>query len=383
MTLAVAALGMASLPSCYDSRWGQQKVAQQHNAAAAAPAALRTDDGESPSRAKVERLRVRAYLTQSFTAQVVDAPRHLRDLFEDTNRITERDLGVHLELVETRTWDVPNEDDLDKTFETLRGTDAGDGVDYVAGFVGALPRATRSFHEVGKGSLVGKYVVVRAPSSAERHDNIEKAFDELPEDQRRDLEKRLRRHRATAVFLHEIGHTLGSVHETSPTSIMFPDYNAKMTAFGPTASMVMRAAVGKHGESDVVVAGEVLAALEHAPDGVFVASERAKLVEQLKARSSPTSAARGAPEPAAAIVEVPETPELEGADRQRFDDAYRASARGDMVAAWNAAKPLFEAYPRSFEVQDLRCQVASRSMRFELARRECGPLMKLSTTPTK
>jgi hypothetical protein len=42
-------------------------------------------------------------------------------------------------------------------------------------------------------------------------------------------------------------------------------------------------------------------------------------------------------------------------------------------------KPLSERYLASMAVQDLRCQLATRSMRFEIARRECAPLMKLST----
>jgi hypothetical protein len=321
---------------------------------------------------------VRALVTRSFTAQVVDAPRHLRDLLDDVNRVTERDLGAHLELVETRVWEPLREDDIDSVFESLEKTDPGEGVDWVAGFIGALPRATRSFHEAGKGTLVGKHIVVRAPSSAERHGNIEKAFDELPEVERRDLEKRLRRHRAAAVFLHELGHTLGSVHETSPQSIMFPEYNAKMSAFGPSANEVMRAATAKHGSSETDVAKEIVAALERAPSGVFVEAERARLVTQLESLIGRKGAkARVASQPAE--VAVPETPELTDGDRERFVEAYRASARGDVVAAWNAAQPLFAAYPRSMSVQELRCQLASKSMRFELARRECDPLMRLST----
>ncbi len=386
-------LGVA--PGCYDSQWGQQKAAQQRNAAIAAPASLRTAEpeasGDEPppsvrnAAAKIQTLRVRALVTRSFTAQVIDAPRHLRDLLEDVNRVTERDLAMRLELVETRPWDLTNDEDIEKTFDALRTADPGDGVDWVAGFAGALPRATRSFHEVGRGSLVGKHVLVRAPSSAERHDNIEKAFDELPETQRRDLEKRLRRHRAAAVFLHEIGHTLGSVHETSPQSIMFPQYNAKVSAFGPSANDVMRAALGKHGEGDAAVAREVVAALGRAPEGVFVDAERAQLVAQLESRIAAGTPGRTSPRPApraavpAAEPPVPETPELGAADRERFIEAYRASARGDVVAAWKTGKPLFDAHPRSMNVQDLRCQVASRSMPFDVARRECALLMKLST----
>jgi hypothetical protein len=352
----------AMLTGCYDSQWGQQKVAQQHNAAAAAPAELRLAARGSAAEpaapaardasVRVQKLRVRALVTRSFTAQVVDAPRHLRDLFDDVNRITEPELGLHLELVDTRPWPIVDEDDIVKTFDALRTADAGGDVDWVVGFAGSLPRATRSFHDVGRGALVGKHLLVRAPSSAERHDSIEKAFDQLPEEQRRDLEKRLRRHRATVVFLHELGHTLGAEHDTSPQSIMFPEYNAKVTAFGAGSVDVMREGMAKRNAKSAAPAAAATAA-------VAVAVSDAP-----------------PPEPAAII---PDTPELEGAARERFAAAYQASLAGDVVAAWSALKPLFERYLTSMAVQDLRCQLASRSMRFELARRECAPLMKLST----
>jgi hypothetical protein len=360
--LLLIIFALATIAGCYDSQWGQQKVVQQHNAAAAAPAELRVVSGGSGTEPaapaprdasiRVQKMRVRALVTRSFTAQVVDAPRHLRDLFEDVNRITEPELGLHLDLVDTRPWPLVDEDDMVKTFDALRATDAGDGVDWVVGFVGSLPRATRSFHEVGRGTLVGKHILVRAPSSAERHDAIEKSFDELPEGQRRDLEKRLRRHRAAAVFLHELGHTLGAEHDASAHGIMAPEYDRKVSGFGAASIEAMRAGLAKRNE-------EVRA--------------------PAKGAAAATATATG--ETVTPFVpSVPETPELVGNDRERFTEAYRASLAGDVVAAWSSLKPLFERYAKSMAVQDLRCQIASRSMRFELARKECAPLMKLSTS---
>jgi hypothetical protein len=357
---------------CYDSQWGQQKTAQQHNAAASAPAELRLatrgSAGEpappvarDAASIRVQKLRVRVLVTRSFTAQVVDAPRHLRDLFEDVNRITEPELGLHLDLVDTRPWAVPDEDDIVKTFDALRAADDGDGVDWVVAFVGALPRATRSFHDVGRGAVVGKHLLVRAPGSAERHDAIEKEFDQLPEPQRRDLEKRLRRHRAAVVFLHELGHTLGAGHDTSAQSIMFPEYNAKVTAFGAGSVDVMR---------------EGLAKRSAPPDRVSTTAASAVTGTGAATPAAASIAPEPEPEP---VLAIPETPELVGAARERFVAAYETASRGELVAAWSTLKPLSERYLASMAVQDLRCQLATRSMRFEIARRECAPLMKLST----
>ena len=374
--IAVSGVIAASvvLSGWYDSRWGQQKVAQQHNAAAAAPGELRISTREPSAEPappeprdaamRVQRLRVRALVTRSFTAQVVDAPRHLRELFEDVNRITEPELALHLELVETKAWPVVDEDDLVKTFESLRGADAGDDVDWVVGFVGSLPRATSSFHQIGRGTVVGKHMIVRAPSSAERHDAIEKSFDELPDDQRRDLEKRLRRHRAAVVFLHELGHTLGAEHAEG-RSIMAPEYDPKVTAFAASSVDRMRAGIDER------------KARKAAPSPSPAAASTAA------AAAAAASAPASPPAQVAVLPEAPETPELTGAARERFVEAYQASLTGDVVAAWASLKPLFDRYATSMAVQDLRCQLASRSMRFELARRECAPLMKLSTTKPK
>lgn len=368
----VVAFVSLTMPACfggYDSRWGQTKAAQQRSAQATAPSSLRaassqTDDPAAPApraaSARVQKLRMVAYVTRTFTAQVVDTPRHMREMLEDANKVTERDLGIHIELVETRMWQPTNEDDIDRSFDELRSSESGQGVDWVAGFVGALPRATQQFHDAGRGSMKGKHLLLRAPDSARRHDGIEKAFDELSEEQRRVLEKKLRRHRAAALFLHEIGHTLGADHAKTEDSIMFPAYNKNMAAFdGPTVDMMR-------------------ATLTAGPD----AREPKRVAAGGAARAAP-SAAAAPTTPAApatpATPEVPETPELTGAARDRYADAYRASQRGDVVGAWNLLKPLFDTQAKSMAVQDLRCRVATSSMEFSIARKQCEPLMKLST----
>jgi hypothetical protein len=51
------------------------------------------------------------------------------------------------------------------------------------------------------------------------------------------------------------------------------------------------------------------------------------------------------------------------------------------VAAWDAAKPLFDLYPDVAAVQELRCNVATHVFSFAAARRECERLMHLSNVP--
>ena len=113
------------------------------------------------------------------------------------------------------------------------------------GFVGALSRVSQSFHDLGVGDLPGRYVVLRSPSSAMVHDAVERSYAELSEEERRRVQKDARRHRAAAVFLHELGHTLGALHERSDQSLMYPEYRARMTTFSPEATLVMRGVLGR------------------------------------------------------------------------------------------------------------------------------------------
>lgn len=361
LVLGFLSLGVSACFGGYDSRWGQTKAAQQRSASASAPASLHAAasegaiDAPEPRSASVplQRLRLVAYVTRTFTAQVVDTPRYMREMLEDANKVTERDLGLRIDLVETRMWEPSNEEDIARSFDELRSSAPGEGIDWVAGFVGALPRATLQFHDAGRGTMVGKHVLLRAPDSARRHDGIERAFDELPEEQRRELEKRLRRHRAAALFLHEIGHTLGADHGSTPESIMFPTYNAKMTAFDGAAVETMRATMARGPEARV-------------------------------AKRAPAMAKQPVPPATPPAPDVPETPELTGGARERYADAYRASQQGDVVGAWNLLEPLFGPQAKSMSVQELRCQLATRSMAFAIARKQCEALMKLSTSaPTK
>ena len=66
-------------------------------------------------------------------------------------------------------------------------------------------------------------------------------------------------------------------------------------------------------------------------------------------------------------------------DRARFTRAREAAAGADWGAAWEHAKPLFATYRDVLTVQELRCNVATKVFRFEVARRECERLMQLST----
>ena len=385
----------------YDSRWGQSAAVQRQHAAQNTPT-LRgehaPEDKDAPAASKAKTLRVRAFITHAYTTQVADVPGTLRELFADVNDVMEPALGVRLELEGIRTWDrdfapgASKDDDLAKVLAELGRTEPGTDVDWVAGFVGALPRVTASFHDLGYGDLPGRHIVLRAPSSAQQHDAVERSYAALSEEERRRLQKDHRRHRIAATFLHEIGHTLGALHERSERNLMYPEYRAKMTTFGPEATEIMRGVLAKRDSKSnadqATLFRGIAAGARRAAPGVFFEEERQKLAPQLEAYAANIEASLRANEaataaPAAATpAKEPEAapPELSAPDQSRYLRAKDALARNEHVAAWELGKPLYAAYPNVLAVQDLRCTLATSVFRFDVARRECERLMKLSTS---
>jgi hypothetical protein len=374
----------------YDSRWGQSAAVQRQHAAQNTPT-LRgehaPEDKDRPGQAKVTTMRVRAYVARAYTTQVNDVPATLRELFADVNDVTEPALGVRLVLDGIRTWDLTKDDDLPKLLGDLGQMDPATDVEWVAGFVGALPRVTASFHDLGYGDLPGRHIVLRAPSNAQQHDAVERAYAELKDDERRRLQKDHRRHRVAATFLHEIGHTLGAFHERSEQNLMFPEYRPKMTTFGPEATGIMRGVLAKRDTKSpaeqAVLFRDIAGGVRAAPNGVFFDEEREKLLPQIEARASRIEAAlsKASPAPAPApLAEAEAAPsELSAEDGARYLRAREAITKKDYVVAWETAKPLYKAYPNVMAVQDLRCNLATNVFRFELARRECERIMQLST----
>lgn len=380
----------AAVSSCfvgYDSRWGENKRLQKQRAEQFAPT-LRGEhapgaESKAPSPART--LRVRAYVARAYATQVVDVSRTLRDLFDDATDVIEPELGVRLELEGIRTWEIARDDDLKKLVAELRVADAGADVDWVVGFVGALSRVSQSFHDLGMAETPGRHIVLRAPSSATSHDETERSFSELSEDERRRVQTDRRRHRAAAVFLHEIGHSLGSLHERSEANIMYPQYRLRMTSFGPNATSVMRVVLERRDAKTVAdqaaLFHELGAALRRAPEGAFFEEERRSY---LPVFDRAAAAAKSRLEPAkAATPAAVELPELSDDDRTTFTRARELLDAGNTVAAWETGKRLFELYPDVLIVQDFRCNVAMKVFAFKNARHECERLMQLARQPQR
>ncbi len=361
----------------YDSRWGEAKRAQQRAAVDSKPASIMASPSDvAPPDAGRRSLSIRVRPNGSYLAQTADVPKRVADLLDDANAVLWPSLGVRLELDRIEPWSSDVDERLQPALDALSREDEGKDVDVVVGMIGALPRQTDSLHELGMARLLGRHIVVRAASRAGEHDAIDKSFYELNQDERSRLVRLRERHRALAVFLHEFGHTLGALHETDRRSLMHSSYDTKMSGFSGGAVSLMRVALA---ESDrAAVARGQLAVLRGAGDADWVAGDReeeiASLERMLTAGTEPVGIAT-----AAVAAKQENQGDLRGDDSVRFAQASEAFRHGAIGPAYEAAKPLFAAYPNVIVVQDLRCQLATvRWLDRSDLRAECAPLARLS-----
>ncbi len=368
------ALGLVSLGACYDSRWGEAKRAQQHVAADTKPADIGPGSGDRPPAIGSHTLRVRMRPNGRYLALTVDAPKQLADLVDDANQVLGPALGLELDVDRIQPWSA-DLDGPDDALTALMKEDPGTDVDVVVGLIGALPRHTDSLHELGVATLLGKHMVLRGAGRADEQDAIEHGFTELSEDDRARMVRQRKRHRALAVFLHELGHSLGAVHEEAPLSLMHPVYDPKMNGFAGGGIALMRVALD--GGGSVAVARGQLDLLRGRV-AEWVAVDRDKEIAHLEALLA------GAPRPddAAASGNTPgpsTPPELRGADGERLRKASSLFQGGSVAAAYGEAKPLFAPYPNVRAVQDLRCQLATlRYLDKDALSAECAASVRLA-----
>ncbi len=382
-SVALAALSALMVVACYDSRWGSTKRAQTHNLTYSMPATLSADTRDHPPATKG--YRVHAFVTPGYVAENLEYAREIRALVDAANAVVGPALGVRLELGALDEWRPGAESDLQVLLDALHGKD--DEADWVIGFVGATPIATDSFHDVGRADTPGRYLALRAASRLSDHVAAERAFDELPQEERSRVVRARKEHRALAVLLHELGHTLGAVHETDATSVMRPAYDKDTTGFTAEGLGLMRLTLAHRSEpatreSDAAFAKQMLAQLDGATKGAWVEADRLEMIERLRAfDAAPPAPAATRPPGDAPPPMVYDLPELGPSDRTAWARAKQLDQGGDVEGAWKTAAPLFKLYPDVYAVQDLRCQLATKRVGWPKAEPECATVVKLTRGP--
>jgi len=365
----------------YDSRWGEATKSQQRVAEHHMPEGLASEPGEAPvdgpGTACSTELRLRVHDASSVSAST--RGHGFAEVVARANQVLAPDLGACLTLSEVRPWkQVAATASLEAQLAELEQLDGGEGVDLVVGIGAPTQLLTFSFSQLGVAEFLGKHLVLRSASDAAELEAIESAFPDLDAKARSELYAKRKLHKATVLLLHELGHTLGAIHTTQRTELMYPSYSADMNGFSESTrallriSLESRESATERGVSSTRAA-RMLELLKSTPSGTWNLQDfeaRLKVLETMAAAPPRTTSAKAASG-------------LAPADQAAYDEAARLLDAKRSKEAWARAKPLFDRYLGSYEVQDLRCKIAMElGGDWETARQECEPLMRLTRAST-
>ncbi|MES1177090.1 MAG: matrixin family metalloprotease [Myxococcales bacterium] len=366
LSLWSAALGVLATSGCfYDSRWGQQKQAQQHQAARLAPQKLERQSAHVELHAQ-RTLTLRVYATPTYQASIVDWEQQFQHQLDCANATLAGAFGVSLQVQERKTFrPQADEEKLDGLLEELRKLDDAQGVDFVVGLARPAPRFAVSADDLGIARLPGQYLVLRAMSDAQEYEAIQAAFTELPEEKRRNLYRARKEHKLCTVLLHEVGHTLGVPHERAATSLMNPRYHVEASGFSEESANILRASLAARSPGQPLFVDATLAQrlrdLLQAPNADWEPKSRDQLLSVLSpaqpARVPPTASQPTALVPAQLASASPSSG-LEPDEQRTLDQARAALNEGRAYDALQAAKPLFAKRANVPAVKELRCNVA-------------------------
>ena len=378
----------ALLSGClaYDHRWVQEHQEKQRAAARLKPAKLERS-GRGASKARTSH--VRAYATRAYAAETLNWGARFDELLSDANAVLEPAFGLRLENGGTSLWQPATpEDELGDLLDELARHDRGDDVSWVVGFVKSTPQLVFDHHQLGVGRMLSKHLVMRASNDPRELTLLSNQYYGLNDAEKAKLHADRRRHRFVAVFLHELGHTLGAKHRLDDRSIMNPTYSHEQQAFDATTLGLLRITTATESAPQSLETQRAVRAYYEAHGTGWVASERDQMLKMLPAAaekpSPPSSASAPAVGSASASPKTAAAPEADATplpfdsmkkeDRVRYQSALEAEKRGQFREAFATLLPIVDTNRRVYEVQDLRCRLAQKQ-RFFAAVEEahCAP----------
>jgi hypothetical protein len=393
----------ASLLFCaciaYDHRWLQQHQEKQRAKERLKPATLdKKGSGPAPAPAQRRSSPVRAYATRAYAAETLNWESQFDDLLREANAILAT-LGLQLQNGGVALWQPQTpEDRLADLLDELAGHDAGKDAGWVVAFVKSTPHLVVDHDALGVGRVLSKYLVMRASNDPRELELLTRQYYSLSEPEVAKLHSDRRRHRMVAVFLHEIGHTLGVRHRQEKGTLMNPTYDPDHRAFDATTLGLMRRTVGLERGSLSTEAYRMVKQYYEANADGWVPSEREAMLQWLSqhvapdlgvpSTATPGAAPSSAPPKLAASAPPGPPPlpftTLSSNDRARYDDALQQETRSQFRDAWQTLLPLVERNARVLEVQELRCRLAGKLHLFPaVVEAHCEPAAQLSAAAAR
>ena len=375
---------------CAKNPYQMRKEFQTQQAERLRPAQLEHDSGGWRA---LRTMRVRLYADAALIRKESTRSEFAARI-ERANQVLASALRLRLVLEDMRELPAQRPDiDTEAALLALTQLDPGKDVDLVVAIIAASPVVTLSFHDLGCAQVLGNHLVLRTMDDVAELRALE-GFDTLDPGERSRLYQQRKRHKETAIFLHELGHALGALHTRDPLELMHPSYDNDMQAFAPAnvelMGYVVDDRIAQDGAHDnAALAQRLIDSVRRAETPSWIEAERQSYLAELERLLAAKPASTG-PGPSLAAASQPAPPAapsedlsaLSEADRARYLGLEPALAAEHLEEVRATAAELAAAYPDSLPVQQKACQLG---MQLGLSRREikpyCDRMMKLSLQP--
>lgn len=226
-------------------RFGGGKSANeaQHDRAAELTPPVLVADQEWQGEIRTEKVRV--WADDDYRAQNVHWERTFGEEVDYANQVLGALAGIKL-VPEYHSWQhhEPGHT-LEEDLADLTQQDPGDGVLTVIGLTSSIGLVSATFDQIGIAATPGNHMMLRGYADVEERAAFERYFKKLTAEERESLYVARRRHKTTALLLHELAHNLGAPHSVVADTIMYPIYSDRSAAFDSQSTDLMLARLGR------------------------------------------------------------------------------------------------------------------------------------------
>jgi hypothetical protein len=293
--------------------------------------------------------KVRVWADDAYRAQNVRWQHGFEEQLDYANQVLTPMLGVRMEG-EYRSWErhAPGST-LGDALEALAQADPGDDVVWIVGLTSALSLVSPTFDQLGMAHLGGHHLVVRGHADLEERKAFERAFPDIAQEERELVLEARRRHKTTAVLIHELAHSLGAIHEIEQNWIMNPTYSHHAASISDRNRELMlitledrlRPPAARDPRATIQT---LLAALE-IDWGGWQAGDRVQMIASLREQLGAASA-------------TGITGSVPAAAQGEYRHAEQLLANKDYRGASAVLESLLAAYPAHAELRVLDCRIA-------------------------